>query len=157
MPQVKASCPDCSQEKGFSLFPTKNWCGLFAVCWWNFRTWLRDFYLKEWDLERAPHSNRRMNTGLWVTSGTEDWVKLLLIMQLAGKHLQLTGILFVFRADNEVVLKMPSFVVVWDKLWFCATSEKEKAETYWIKENSDMSCMFWKDLVRSMGTQGTLT
>lgn len=65
------------------------------------------------------------------------------------------GILFIFRADNEGELKMPSFVVVWDKLWFCATSQKEQAETYWIKGNSDMSWVFWKDLARNKGTQGT--
>lgn len=44
-------------------------------------------------------------------------------MQLAGRHLRLTGILFIFRADNEGELKLPSFVVVRDKVILCSFTE----------------------------------
>lgn len=108
----------------------------------NFKTWLRGFYLKEWDVAKAPHLNRGISKGLRVTSGTDDWLKLL-IMQLAGRHLRFTGVLFISRADNEGELKVPSFLVIRDKLWFCAplqvwehgrqkVSESKKIRT-WVR------------------------
>lgn len=60
-----------------------------------------------------------MTVGLRVTSGTDEWIKLL-ITQLAGRHLRLTGVFFISRADNEGELKLPSFLVLWNKLWLCA-------------------------------------
>lgn len=157
MPQVKATPPDCSQEKGFSLFPTKNWCGLYTDWRWNFRTWLRDFLSQRTRHRKSTSPKQGNQHGALGNKWHRGRVKLLLIMQLAGRNLQLTGILLSFRANNEGELKLPSFVVVWDKVWFCALSQKEQAETYWLKENSDMSWVFWKDLARNRGTQERLT
>lgn len=47
-----------ARGRAFHYFLSKTAVAFTAVCWWNFRSQLRDFSLKEWDIERVPHSNR---------------------------------------------------------------------------------------------------